>query len=556
MRDEIYQIIEDVLNELFKANEFKPCELNFAVEMPKLKEHGDYSTNVAMVMAPKQKMNPRKIAEKITAQLLKQPIFEKAEIAGPGFINMWIKEQSYHQALCKVLRDLEGYGSSHYGQNKKVLIEFVSANPTGPLHLGHGRGAAFGDTLARILRFCGFEVFREFYINDAGRQVKLLGLSIYSRFRQKQDPSYPFPEDGYHGTYVYDLLEEIQRLVDLNGLKEEEAVQICSQYGKELMLKEIQSDLTEFGVHFDIWSSEKELYETGKVQSTIDKLQEMGFIYESEGAIWLKTTSLGDDKDRVIKKSDGEYTYFASDIAYHLDKWNRGYDQAIDIWGADHHGYIGRVNAALSCLNIPKEWLKVLLIQLVKLWSHGNEIKMSKRAGTYVTLREIITEAGVDASRFIFLTKHNDSTLDFDLDLAKKQDTDNPVYYIQYAHARLSSILRKSPIKSLDLENLKPEDLSNLTLPEEVDLIKAILDFPSTLTDIAKTFEPHRLTYYLMDIASLFHRYFNLGNKDQEKRVICKEESLTRARLCLVLAVRYIIGRGLQLLGVSQPESM
>lgn len=556
MRYQIYQIIQNELNKLFQGKQFQPCDLNFVVEIPKVKEHGDYSTNIAMMLAPKQRMNPRKIAEIITAQLLNQHIFEKVEIAGPGFINMWIKRESYHYALWKVLTDLEGYGRSNYGQNKKVLIEFVSANPTGPLHLGHGRGAAFGDTLARILKYCGFEVFKEFYINDAGRQIRLLGLSIYSRFRQRMDPSYPFPEDGYHGTYIYDLLEEIEKSVNLSSLKEEEAIQICSKYGKELMLKEIESDLSGFGVYFDIWTSERDLYDKGKVQSTIDRLREMGFIYESNGAVWLKTTTFGDDKDRVIKKSDGEYTYFASDIAYHLDKWERRYDQAIDVWGADHHGYIGRVNAALSCLNIPNDWLKVLLIQLVKLWSHGNEIKMSKRAGTYVTLRELITEAGVDASRFIFLTKHNDSTLDFDLDLAKKQDTDNPVYYIQYAHARLSSILRKSPIKEIELKDINIQDLSRLTLVEEIDLIKAILDFPNTLEDIARTFEPHRLTYYLMDIASLFHKYFNLGNKDPEKRVICKDEELTRARLCLVMVLKSVIAKGLELLGVSQPESM
>lgn len=556
MKIQLKQLIFHLLQELIKKGTFVPCSPNFVVEVPKLKEHGEYSTNVAMLMAQSQKTNPRKIAEVLKEELAKNELFERIEVAGPGFINMWLKPSCYQEALKGVLELGQDYGRSQIGKGKRVLIEYVSANPTGPLHLGHGRGAAFGDTLSRILEFCSYEVTREFYINDAGRQVRLLGLSIYSRYRQRKDPSYPFPEEGYHGTYVEDLLNEILTQVDLEALDPEEAVKLCARLGKELMLKEIREDLEGFQVHFDVWTSEEELYRSKKVEMAINTLKDKGLIYEEEGAVWLRTTAFGDDKDRVIRKSDGEYTYFASDIAYHWDKWQRGYDLAIDIWGADHHGYINRVIAALSCLGIPKEWLQVLLIQLVKLWSKGEEIKMSKRAGTYVTLKELISEAGIDATRFIFLTKHNDTTLDFDLDLAKRQDTENPVYYIQYAHARISSILRKSPYKDFDKTDITTEILKKLTLEEEIELIKGILDFPYVIEEIAKTFEPHRLTYYLWELSSQFHRYFNLGNKEPDKRVICSDEETSIARLALVVALRNVIYRGLTLLGVKAPEAM
>lgn len=556
MRRQIKEILTQVLGELTDKGAFVKTSPNFVVEIPKLKEHGEYSTNLAMALAQSQRTNPRKIAETLREGLLKKGVFERIEVAGPGFLNMWIKKESYHKELWQVLAFGEAYGRSAMGRGKRVLLEFVSANPTGPLHLGHGRGAAFGDTLARILSFCSYDVTKEFYINDAGRQIRLLGLSIYSRFRQRKDSSYPFPEDGYHGAYIEDLLDQILLRVNLEGMKEEEAVEVCAEIGKELLLEEIKRDLKAFKVEFDKWTSERELYIQRKVESSLERLTQLGFIYEHEGAVWLRTTSFGDDKDRVLRKSDGEYTYFASDIAYHWDKWQRGYDMAIDIWGADHHGYVNRMVAALTCLGIPGEWLKVLLIQLVKLWEQGQEIKMSKRSGSYVTLKELVEEVGVNATRLMFLFKHNDTTLDFDLDIARKQDSENPVYYIQYAHARLSSILRKSPFSDISHENISIETLSRLELQEEIDLIKAILDFPYVIEEIANTYEPHRLTHYLLDLAGLFHRYFNLGNKEPDKRVICKDDVLCRARLALVLALKHVIATGLFLLGVEAPESM
>jgi arginyl-tRNA synthetase len=442
------------------------------------------------------------------------------------------------------------------GAGQKVLVEFVSANPTGPLHLGHGRGAALGDTLCRILAFTGHEVVREFYINDAGLQVHLLGESVYSRWRQKSDPGYPFPENGYHADYIGDLAAEISGHADLGTLNPDEAMARCAEFAKGRMLEEIKKDLTDFRVAFDVWSNESDLYASGLIDKTLETLREKGELYEEEGALWIKTSAFGDDKDRVIRKSDGQYTYFAPDIAYHIEKWKRGFTKAINIWGADHHGYVQRMKAALKTNGIREEWLSVLLLQLVKLWRCGEEVKMSNMAGLYVTLKELVDVVGVDSARFVFLTKNHDSPLDFDIDLVKKQDADNPVYYVQYAHARISSVFRKAASESLSLPDAPDSVLHRLALDEEMALVRLMADFPNLLGDISRTLEPHRLTYYLAELASLFHKYFNLGTKESEKRIVGGDRELSQARLCLIEGLRIVLSNGLRLLGIHAPERM
>ncbi len=527
------------------------------IEVPNRAEHGHFATNVAMSLASKKRIAPKKLAELIVKNIEdEEGIIEKIEIAGPGFINFWIKDKAWYKALLEVLSKREKYGSQDLGRGKKIIIEFVSANPTGPLHIGHARGAAVGDSLSRIMDFLGYDVTREFYINDAGQQIRLLGESIYSRYKQFSDPDYPFPENGYHGEYIIELAKVISEERDLSSMPKEEAVSFCAERGKEIMLEQIKKDLKAFKVSFDTWFSEKSLYESGLLDKTLNELKNKGLLYEKDGALWIKTSQFGDDKDRVLRKSDGQFTYFASDIAYHLHKKSRGFDQAINIWGADHHGYIPRLKAALSCQGFPEDWLKVLLIQLVKLWKEGKEVKMSKRSGEFITFRELMEEVGVDAMRFVFLTKSHDSTLDFDIDLVKRQDTENPVYYVQYAHARICSIFRKAEEKGLNFKIPDIEELSCLKLSEEIDLIRNIVEFPYILKEIVLHLEPHRLTYYLTSLASVFHRYFNLGTSKPEHRVISDDPTLTNARLALSEAVRIVIKNGLTLLGVSAPERM
>jgi len=367
---------------------------------------------------------------------------------------------------------------------------------------------------------------------------------------------YPFPEAGYHGDYILELARSISEQIELGSLGFEEAILKCAELGKQRMLNEIKQDLHDFRIHYDVWSSESDLFSLGLVQKDLEEIRKKGKIYEKDGAVWIETSQFGDDKDRVVKKQTGEYTYFASDISYHLEKWKRGYSKAVNIWGADHHGYVQRVKAALRANGLEESWLSVLLLQLVKLWKGGQEVKMSKRAGLYVTLRELIDEVGVDAARFVFLTKHHDSPLDFDIDLVKKKDPDNPVFYVQYAHARICSIFRKAAEEGLALPGKPDEVLHELVLEEEMALIRMMAEFPYLLADISRKFDPHRLTYYLTELASLFHRYFNLGTKEAEKRIVGSEKFLSEARLYLVEAVRTVLSNGLNLLGISAPERM
>ncbi len=558
MKKALDNILRKTIQRCFEEGKLHETPLpDYVIEIPNNPSHGHFATNLPLTLASSQRRKPIEVAGIISDCLVDNGhLLESVDIAGPGFINFMIKTDQWHKFLAGIITMGKNYGRSELGKGESILVEYVSANPTGPLHLGHGRGAALGDTLCRVLSFSGYEVVREFYINDTGQQMKLLGESIYSRWRQTSDPTYPFPENGYHGAYILDMAEEVAGEKDLTKLTPDEAIAGCAEWGKEKMLEEIKMDLTDFRIQFDIWYSESDLYASGLLDEALEMIRRKGQLYEKEGALWIRTSALGDDKDRVIRKNDGDYTYFASDIAYHLEKWKRGYSRAINIWGADHHGYVQRVKAALKANGLEEDWLSVLLIQLVKLWKGGEEIKMSKRAGHYVTLKELVEEVGVDAVRFVFLTKNHDSPLDFDIDLVKKHDSENPVYYVQYAHARICSIFRKADSAGLSLPQRPDDVLDRLILDEEMVLIRLMAEFPSLLEDICKTLEPHRLTYYLTELASSFHRYFNLGTKMPEHRIVCQDTALSQARLCLAEAVRTVLNNGLELLGISAPERM
>lgn len=559
MKEKLDKLLKETIHHCFHEGLLKETDLpDYVIEVPNNKEHGHFATNLALTLASSQKRAPREIAGVITGNFQdKESFLSKIEIAGPGFINFTINPDEWF-GLLKNMLDLDSdYGRGESENGEKVLVEFVSANPTGPLHLGHGRGAALGDTICRILDFRGNEVVREFYINDAGVQIRLLGESIYARFRQFENPGHPFPENGYHGDYINDLASTISENHDLSQMEPEAATELCAGLGKEMMLKEIKNDLALFRVDFDVWYNESDLFAGGLVAKSLDEMKEKGELYESEGALWIKTSGYGDDKDRVIKKKDGQYTYFASDISYHLEKHKRGFTKAVNIWGADHHGYINRVKSALKASGIDENWLSVLLIQLVKLWKEGREIRMSKRAGQYVTMRDLMDEVDVDAARFVFLTKTHDSPLDFDIDMVRKNDSDNPVYYVQYAHARICSIFRKAEDEGIDagLDSIG-EELKLLTLDEEIGLIRLLNEFPDLLENICRTFEAHKLTYYLTEVAAQFHKYFNMGIKKAENRIISDDRRVTRARLALAAGIRLVIRNGLSLLGVGSPEKM
>jgi len=523
------------------------------VEVPKVEAHGDFSTNMAMVMASSQKMPPRKIAEAIIANLDDVgQIIAKTDIAGPGFINFYIKSSAWVPLLRAVHDKGTRYGATDIGQGHKIQVEFVSSNPTGPLHVGHGRGAAVGDSVGNILAFCGYDVQKEYYINDSGRQIQTLGMSVFLRYQEILGASVQFPDECYQGDYIRDIAlgleaEKGRTLLDMD---ESEAMGICARHAADLIIGGIREDLSSFGVCFDEWFSEQSLYDSGKVDGMIRQFQESGVIYAKEGAQWFRTADFGDEKDRVVVRKNGQTTYFASDIAYHQDKYKRGFETVIDVWGADHHGYIPRVTAAVEASGYKREQFGVILVQLVNLLRGGEPVAMSTRAGEFVTLNDVIQEVGRDAARFIFLTRHYESPLDFDLELAKKKTNDNPVYYVQYVHARISSIIEKGREMGIQSGSCEDEVLAKLDQPEEVALIKAMNRYPETIRLSAENMEPHRVTYYLMNLASAFHSYYN------KHRVLADDPDLAQARLFLVLAVKTIIRNGLTLLGVSAPEKM
>ena len=526
-----------------------PAEIQ--LEVPKNPEHGDYATNLAMMLARFEGQAPRRIAEILVAELLQSDQFASVDVAGPGFINFRLAGGCWAATLQRIYNEQESFGRSQVGDGIKVQVEFVSANPTGPLHIGHGRGAVVGDALAAILAAAGFDVQREYYINDAGNQVQTLGRSILLRLRELQGEQVDFPEDGYQAAYIVDLAKRLLPEQDrLGDLSEEDAVNLCARFGVERVLEWIAADLEAFGISFDHWYSEQSLYDRNMVEQELARLADKGLTYQEDGALWLRTTDFGDDKNRVLIKSDGSYTYFASDVAYHLEKFDRGFDRVIDVWGADHHGYIPRMKAMLKGFGMPAEALEVLLIQMVNLLRDGQPFVMGKRSGNFITLREVIDEVGRDACRFFFLMRRCDSQLDFDLELAKQSSSDNPVYYVQYAHARICSINRNAADLGIAQPTLPQFDFNLLTLDEEIALIRQLSRFPETVEGAALHHEPHRVVFYLQDLAALLHSYYN------RHRVLVDDMPVTYARLYLVNAVRIVLANALSLLGVSAPEKM
>jgi arginyl-tRNA synthetase len=523
------------------------------LEVPGHEEHGDFSTNLALALAREEKKPPRKIAENIAAALgCCNGLCSRVEVAGPGFINFFLTNRCWYGVLDEVVRSGSEYGRSRIGEGKKVQVEFVSANPTGPLHIGHGRGAATGDAVASVLQAAGFNVRREYYINDAGNQMRTLGLSLFLRYRQLLGEQVDFPGDCYQGDYIKDLAREVAKRNgrSLLDFAEGKAVSYFADYGGKKILAGIDADLKAFGVHFDNWYSEKSLYERDEVNRGIAFLKERGLTYEKDDAIWFKTTDFGDDKDRVLVRSNGETTYFASDVAYHKEKFDRGFNLVVDVWGADHHGYVPRMKAVLAALGRAPEDLQIILVQLVNLLRGGEPVAMSTRSGEFVTLREVIDEVGRDACRFFFLVRRSDSQLDFDLELAKKQSTENPVYYVQYAHARVCSINRNATERGMAIPTLGEVDFDRLVLNEELALAKILARYPEVLEGAARHFEPHRITFYLQDLAAQFHSYYN------QHRVLTEDVKASRSRLYLVNCVRIVLENALQLLGVSAPEQM
>ena len=530
-----------------------PPEFEIQLEVPRLDAHGDFATNVALNLAKPNRSSPRELASAFVDELADgDGLFANVEVAGPGFINMVISPSAWRQVLGEIHSSDHSYGHSNLGKGRSVQVEFVSANPTGPLHVGHGRGAAIGDALASILEATGHRVEREYYINDYGTQMEILGRSVFLRYQELAGREVEFPETCYQGDYIRALAHDMS---DTHGdsyidTSEEEAIPVFGDFASKRILESIRADLEHFGVHFDVWYSERSLYESGAVDRVIERLDKSGHIYRKDGASWFRSTPLGDEKDRVVVRANDMTTYFASDLAYHHDKYQRGFDLVIDLWGADHHGYVSRMHSGVMALGKRREDLELLLVQLVNLLRKGKQVAMSTRAGEFVTLGDVINEVGRDAARFIFLTRRSDSPLDFDLELAKEKSLDNPVYYVQYAHARICSVMKVAEERQLEFNDQTKLQLDLLELPEEIGLIKQLSIYPEVVESSARFLEPHRIPYYLTQLASAFHSYY------KHHRIIQDDMDLARARFQLAKAVRIVIRNGLGLLGVSAPEKM
>lgn len=552
--EEVQQKIkEEIKQAVLKANLAREEEIPPVIlEVPKEKAHGDYSTNMAMQLARVAKKAPRLIAEELMAHFDKSKAsIEKLEVAGPGFINFYMDNSYLTDLIPTILEAGDKYGESKVGNQQKIQVEFVSANPTGDLHLGHARGAAVGDSLCNILEKAGFDVTREYYINDAGNQINNLALSVEARYFQALGLEKDIPEDGYHGE---DIIEIAKKIVDEFGdrflhVDEKERFQFFRDYGLKCEMDKLKRDLEEFRVSFDVWYSETSLYESGKIDEALKTLKDNGYVYEQDGATWFKSTELGDDKDRVLIKQDGTYTYLTPDIAYHKDKFERGFEKVINIWGADHHGYIPRMKAAIQALGYDRDALEVEVIQLVHLYKNGEKVKMSKRTGKAVTMRELVEEVGLDATRYFFAMRSADTHMDFDLDLAVSQSNENPVYYAQYAHARICSILRQG--EEQGLSGNEYGDLSYINSEKEIDLLKKLGEFPLAIAEAALKRMPHRITNYIFELASAFHSFYNA------EKVLDKDNlERTKARLALVKSVQITLKNALTLIGVSAPEKM
>lgn len=521
------------------------------LETPRDKTNGDYATNIAMQLTKIAKMPPRAIAEAILENLdtTNTPI-EKIEIAGPGFMNISLRKDYLADVIKAVIEQGANYGRSQAGANEKIQVEFVSANPTGDLHLGHARGASVGDSLCNVLDFAGYQVSREYYINDAGNQINNLALSLEVRYNEALGKDMEMPEDGYRGQDIIDIASALvaEHGDALLAKSEKDRFDFLRAHGLKIELAKLQQDLADFRVNFDSWYSETSLYDGGKIEVALDKLKANGHVFDEEGATWFRSTTFGDDKDRVLIKNDGSFTYLTPDIAYHEDKISRGYDQLINIWGADHHGYIPRMKAAIQALGYDRDTLEVMIIQMVQLYKDGEKMKMSKRTGKAVTMRELVEEVGLDAVRYFFAMRSGDSHMDFDLDLAVSQSNENPVYYAQYAHARISSILRQAEEQGFTAST---ENLNLLQAEKEIDVLKKVGDFPQVVADAAKNRSPHRVANYIQEVAATFHSFYNA-----EKVLDPSNEDMTRARIALITAVRTTIANALRLIGVSAPEKM
>ncbi|MEN8180137.1 MAG: arginine--tRNA ligase [Pseudomonadota bacterium] len=586
MKIQIQQLVSEALQRLASEGVIPADALPTpTIERARDSKHGDFATNVAMVLAKAARSKPRDLAQKLVAALPESELVARTEIAGPGFINFYLAPNAYHQLIPEIMEKGPAFGRSDLGAGKRVQVEFVSANPTGPLHVGHGRGAAYGSVVADLLAAMGFEVHREYYVNDAGRQMDILGTSVWLRYLELCDEQLTFPANGYKGDYVWDIAASLHRdhgelykhsadevFADIpadepaGGDKElhidaliarakhllgDNRYRFVFELGLNTILDDIRDDLELFGTRYDEWYSERSLTESGAVNKALERLRKAGYIYEKEGALWFRSTDFGDEKDRVVERDNGQTTYFASDIAYHMDKLERGFDRVIDVWGADHHGYVPRVKAALQALGDDPSKLDVLLVQFAILYRSGEKVQMSTRSGQFVTLRELRKEVGADAARFFYVMRKCEQHLDFDLDLAKSQSSDNPVYYVQYAHARICSVLQQAAEKAINIE-LSPgkENLQRLTETHEQALLVSLAKYPEVVETSALNEEPHQLTHYLRELANDFHTYYN------SHKFLIEDTSLRDARMKLILATRQVLRNGLNLLGISAPEKM
>ncbi|GGI89619.1 arginine--tRNA ligase [Legionella impletisoli] len=586
MKATVEEILANVVLDM-KQSELIPQDVSvdIKVERTKDKSHGDYASNLALVLAKPSGKSPRQLAEIMVKAIPEHPLVERVEIAGPGFINFFMKAAERAQIIATILSEGERYGQSQLGQGQKVILEYVSANPTGPLHVGHGRSAAFGATLANLLSAAGFEVSREYYVNDAGRQMNILAVSVWLRYLELAEQPIIFPANGYKGEYVKDIARQMLELHELDyvhswyalsadlppdepqgGDKEhyidamiksaqkllgESGFLVFHRAALDYVLQDIKADLAEFGVEYDCWFSEQSLMDDGSIAKGIQALVDHGHTYEQAGALWFKATKFGDEKDRVLIRANGQTTYFASDVAYHWNKYDRGFDRVIDIFGADHHGYLTRVRAAVTALGHDERALDVLLVQFAILYRGGERLQMSTRSGSFVTLRELRNEVGNDAARFFYVIRKPEQHMDFDLDLAKSKSNENPVYYIQYAHARICSVLRQLEERGLSWDQEKGlEQVDLLVQVHEMDLIALISRYPEVIEASAKASEPHQLAYYLRELATGLHSYYNAVP------LLCEPEELRYARLCLLKAVQQVLKNGMAIVGVSAPESM
>ncbi|ENO7325744.1 arginine--tRNA ligase [Staphylococcus pseudintermedius] len=548
--DQVKQtLIQEIEKSIQQANIVESIP-EIKIEIPKDTKNGDYATNIAMVLTKLAKRNPREIAQLIVDHLDTEAAHvKKIDIAGPGFINFYL-DSSYLNAVIDQALELDTqFGRVAESKNKKILVEYVSANPTGDLHIGHARNAAVGDTLCNILDAAGYDVTREYYINDAGNQITNLAKSIEARYLQHLGQKAEMPADGYHGQDIKNIGADLaKKQPNLMDLSDDERLKTFRQLGVDYEMAKLKQDLADFNIHFDNWFSETSLYEKGEIKAVLERMKENGYTYEQDGATWLRTTDFKDDKDRVLIKKDGTYTYFLPDIAYHYDKFQRGNDNLINLFGADHHGYINRLKASLETFGVDSDRLEIQIMQMVRLMQDGEEVKMSKRTGNAITLREIMEEVGIDAARYFLTMRSADTHFDFDMALAKEQSQDNPVYYAQYAHARICSILRQAEAQGYQVE--KGADYQTITNDKAIELLKKVAEFEPMIEGVAEARAPHRVTNYIQDLAAHFHKFYNA------EKVLTEDQAKTKAHLALIDAVRITLRNALQLVGVTAPEQM